>query len=142
MSARGAPSAVGVNGVGGKQPHLTRDTSTGFGHVKLQIKRKEGTSRRAFIYVEGPASRTPSTWTHLEGAILEGPGWGLPSMPWPRRCLVGWSAGWHSVDGCMDGWMLCKWGGRSASPTMQTKPPPNGISSIYLGWLVGWLALR
>ena len=26
-------------------------------------------------------------------------------LAWPRCCLVGWSAGWHSVDGCMDGRM-------------------------------------
>ena len=55
-------------------------------------------------------------------------------LAWPRCCLVGWSAGWHSVDGCMDGRMLCKWGGRSASPAMQTKPPPHGISSTYSTW--------
>ena len=67
-------------------------------------------------------------------------------LAWPRCCLVGWSAGWHSVDGCMDGRMLCKWGGRSASPAMQTKPPPRGISSTYstwgkhgvIAWLFGW----
>ena len=63
-------------------------------------------------------------------------------LAWPRCCLVGWSVGWHSVDGCMDGWMLCKWGGRSASPAMQTKPPPHGISSICCTWelcgLVAW----
>ena len=40
-----------------------------------------------------------------------------------------WSVGWHSVDVYMDGWMLCKWGGRNASPAMQTKPPPHGIST-------------
>ena len=32
-------------------------------------------------------------------------------LAWPRCCLVGWSVGWHSVDGwmhaCMDGWILC-----------------------------------
>ena len=30
-------------------------------------------------------------------------------LAWPRCCLVGWSVGWHSVDGwmhaCMHGWM-------------------------------------
>ena len=74
-------------------------------------------------------------------------------LAWPGCCLVGWSVGWHSVDGCMDGRMLCKWGGRSASPAMQTKPPPHGISSTYSTWgkhgvmwfgclacwLLGWL---
>ena len=46
--------------------------------------------------------------------------------------------------------MLCKWGGRSASPAMQTKPLPRGISSSTWGkhgvmwfgclvcWLLGW----
>ena len=26
-------------------------------------------------------------------------------LVWPRCCVVCWSVGWHSVDGCMDGWM-------------------------------------
>ena len=49
-------------------------------------------------------------------------------LAWPRCCLVGWSVDWHSAGGCVDGRMLCKWGGRSASP----------VAALLLGWLVAW----
>ena len=56
-------------------------------------------------------------------------------LVWPRCCLVGWSVGWRSGDGCVDGWVLCKWGGRSTSPAMQKSSLPRAgfLVSTALG---------
>ena len=68
-------------------------------------------------------------------------------LVWPRCCLVGWSVGWHSVDGCMEG----------AAPPPQCKPSlPRmgflvstalgentelcGLVAWFVGCLVGLLA--
>ena len=48
--------------------------------------------------------RSATGWVALVGSFV---GCLVGLLVWPRCCLVGWSVGWHSVDGwmhaCMDG---------------------------------------